>query len=132
MNIGKSGALLVLALLAIPSTALAQTTSDSKGADTKGSGVTSVMKDAALTAKVKAALIREKDVKATAINVDTDNGVVTLRGKAGSGAESERAASVARSVEGVLSVKNEIQVGTTGARSDEYTGKDAAKGSSSK
>ena len=45
------------------------------------------------------------------IDVDTNNHVVTLRGTVASEAARTRAASLAKQVEGVKSVKNELKVG---------------------
>lgn len=54
---------------------------------------------------------KDKGVSAMNINVDTDNkGVVTLKGNAKSKDEAAKAESIAKSVQGVTSVKNEIQV----------------------
>lgn len=66
--------------------------------------------DATITTKVKAELAREKDVSATRIHVDTDNGVVKLSGIARSRQEADRAASIAKGTKGVVSVDNNIQV----------------------
>jgi hyperosmotically inducible protein len=75
--------------------------------------------DAAITTKVKAALAKEKDVSATRINVDTDaSGVVTLRGNVRSQAEADRAMQVARGVDGVKSVNNQMQVNANTAATD--------------
>jgi hyperosmotically inducible protein len=68
--------------------------------------------DAAITTKIKADYAKDKDVSAMKIHVDTDNkGVVKLTGTAKSKAEADKAESIAKSVKGVTSVKNEIKVG---------------------
>ena len=70
--------------------------------------------DATVTAKVKAALLQAPDVKGTDINVDTVNGTVTLKGSVETQAQSDRAASIARGIEGVKDVQNTLTVkGTT-------------------
>ena len=66
--------------------------------------------DAAITGKVKTALIGDPDVKALVIDVDTKNGVVTLSGSADTPAHSEKATTVAQGVEGVKSVENHLTV----------------------
>ena len=67
--------------------------------------------DAAITAKVKAAFAKDKQVSALLINVDTDNkGAVTLKGSVKSKEEAAKAESIAKGVAGVTSVKNQIQV----------------------
>ena len=67
--------------------------------------------DATITAKINAEFAKDRQVSALNINVDTDDGGnVTLRGQAGSTAEADRAAALARSVKGVTSVTNNIEV----------------------
>jgi len=82
--------------------------------DAKGGGSVSRedMSDATITAKVKSALAADVGLKTvTGINVDTDNGgVVTLKGKVDSADMKKRAEQVAKKVNGVKSVKNELQV----------------------
>jgi len=69
------------------------------------------VKDSIITAKIKAQMAKDKQVKATRIKVDTDsNGVVQLSGYAGSQAEADKAVSIAQSVKGVVSVRNDIKV----------------------
>ena len=66
--------------------------------------------DAAVTAKVKSALLADDQVKGLQINVDTSNGTVTLSGTAKSANEKQRAEQVATAVEGVRGVQNRISV----------------------
>jgi len=66
--------------------------------------------DAAITAKVKTALIAEPGLKALQINVDTANGVVTLSGAVDSSTNLDRATQVAQAVQGVKSVDNRLTV----------------------
>jgi osmotically-inducible protein OsmY len=66
--------------------------------------------DKSLTASVKAALLRDDQVKAMKINVDTYNGVVTLTGFADSAEMRERAEKIAGQVPGVKDVKSAIHV----------------------
>jgi osmotically-inducible protein OsmY len=60
--------------------------------------------DGALTARVKAALVAADDVPATAINVDTTRGRVSLTGRVANQQQKDRAVRAARGVEGVQSV----------------------------
>jgi len=69
-----------------------------------------VVEDATLTAKVKAALHAEKDVKSRAIDVETFQGKVVLKGAVPDRRQAELAAQVARSIEGVKSVENRLTV----------------------
>jgi hyperosmotically inducible protein len=66
--------------------------------------------DAWITTKTKLALMTSKDVSATAINVDTVDGVVTLHGKVTSTDEKARAESEAKKIDGVREVRNLLQV----------------------
>jgi len=70
-------------------------------------------KDSWLTTKVKSALAADVGLKTlTGINVDTAGSVVTLKGSVDTTANKSRAEQVARAVEGVSSVKNELIVQT--------------------
>jgi osmotically-inducible protein OsmY len=66
--------------------------------------------DAALTARVKSALINEPGVKSTQINVETFRGTVSLSGFVDSEAMAHKAVNVAEQVRGVRSVKNDMRV----------------------
>jgi hypothetical protein len=70
--------------------------------------------DAALTAKVKTALIADPDVKALQIDVDTKNGVVSLNGTADQRANAEKAVSIAKGIDGVKSVEDHLSVKSSG------------------
>lgn len=72
-----------------------------------------VMDDAGITAKVKAALLAEKGVNGTDINVDTAQGTVTLSGKVPDQSQVERATQVTQSVDGVKSVANKLTAGAS-------------------
>lgn len=66
--------------------------------------------DAWITMKVKGALAFHRNVSALATEVTTDNGGVTLTGKADSDAERQLATEYAKDVEGVRSVRNQMTV----------------------
>jgi hyperosmotically inducible protein len=66
--------------------------------------------DAAVTARVKSALAGTRGTKALKTNVTTREGTVTLTGTARSESERELAEEVAKGVNGVKSVDNQIQV----------------------
>lgn len=66
--------------------------------------------DAWITTKVKSDLLATKDVSGTAVEVDTVDGKVTLRGTVKTQAEADKAVSVAKGIKGVTDVKSEIQV----------------------
>ena len=61
-----------------------------------------------LTARVKSVLLADAQVKGTKIDVDTNNGVVTLQGNVSSPSEKSRAEQLAQQVEGVKEVHNNL------------------------
>ena len=67
-----------------------------------------VVDNAALTAKVKAALIADDQVKGTQINVDSSAGTVKLTGTVDTPAQVTRAVEVAKGVQGVQKVENNL------------------------
>jgi osmotically-inducible protein OsmY len=71
--------------------------------------------DGTLTAKVKAALLADPDVKGLQIDVDSRDGAVTLSGSLDSAANVARAQSIARATDGVKSVENRLTVRPAGA-----------------
>jgi len=73
--------------------------------------------DAALTARVKAALLDDEAVKGTEFNVDVYKGRVTLSGLAQDDSEARRAEEIARQTPGVKSVESAIRVADAGAAS---------------
>lgn len=81
-----------------------------EAAERAGDRTTRVASDGRITAKVKAGLVSHPDLKGTDITVDTDGGVVMLSGFVESKAEADKAATVAKSVDGVTSVKNSLKV----------------------
>ncbi len=66
--------------------------------------------DKVITAKVKAALIEDPGVKALQIHVETYEGVVQLSGFVDNPDQISRATDIAKGVEGVKSVKNDLIV----------------------
>lgn len=72
--------------------------------------------DAWITAKTKISLMTNEGVAdAAAINVDTNEGVVTLHGKVATANEKARAEEITRGIDGVKSVHNVLQVVPRGA-----------------
>jgi hyperosmotically inducible protein len=103
-------AALALALAACASDRSSSTRSSSGGTSTS-SEIKQDAKDSWLTTKVKSALAADVGLKTlTGINVDTTGSVVTLKGSVDTAANKSRAEQVARGVEGVSSVKNELTV----------------------
>lgn len=72
--------------------------------------VGSYIDDTGITSLVKSRFFEDKDVAGSSISVETLNGTVLLSGFAKSTLERNKAGSIARSVKGVTSVRNEIVV----------------------
>jgi hyperosmotically inducible protein len=72
--------------------------------------------DSWLTSKAKIALFSDDRVKGSQVKVETKDGVVHLRGKVDSAEAKAAATSVAQGIDGVKSVKNDLQVVSPGAR----------------
>jgi hyperosmotically inducible protein len=66
--------------------------------------------DAALTASVKSTLVADKAANLTRIDVDTNNGVVSLNGVVDSAQQKARAEELARRVNGVRGINNNLQI----------------------
>jgi len=66
--------------------------------------------DSVITTKVKAAIFNEPSLKVFQINVETFKGEVQLSGFVDSAQSAAKAGEVARSVQGVVSVKNNLIV----------------------
>ena len=66
--------------------------------------------DAGITTAIKGRYVESKSVDAASIGVETLNGTVMLSGFAKTAAEKSTAESIARGVNGVKAVKNEIAV----------------------
>ncbi len=68
--------------------------------------------DAWITTKTKLSLLTTEGVSGTAIHVDTVLGKVTLHGKVRSAEEKAKAESIAKKIDGVLEVRNLLQIVT--------------------
>jgi osmotically-inducible protein OsmY len=76
----------------------------------KHEGTGEYVDDTVITTKVKTAIFREPTLKSAEINVETFKGVVQLSGFVSSSDAEKTAVSVARNVEGVKSVKNDMRL----------------------
>jgi osmotically-inducible protein OsmY len=72
--------------------------------------------DSWLTAKTKIALYADDRIKGGQVSVETVNGAVSLRGKVDSDTAKAAAATVAQGIDGVKSVRNDLQVVPPGDR----------------
>ena len=74
--------------------------------------------DTWLWIKTRFDLAAADDLRDSTINVDVDNDVVTLSGTVASAAQKTRAEAVAKSVEGVKSVRNQLKVEAANANAN--------------
>lgn len=79
--------------------------------DTIGSG----LKDGWLWTKTKGSLAAVDDLRDSTINVDVDNGVITLRGTVANAAQKAAAVKAANGIEGKTSVKDQLKVAADGS-----------------
>ena len=79
------------------------------GSDTRSS-TGEYLDDTAITTRVKAAILNDGDLRSSEINVETFRNVVQLSGFVSSQAEIDAAVNLARSVSGVESVQNNMQL----------------------
>jgi osmotically-inducible protein OsmY len=76
--------------------------------------------DAAITTKVKAALLSDSQLKqATKVSVETNQGIVQLTGSVDSKSQESEAVSAANKVDGVKSVKDLLSVKSSTQQQDE-------------
>lgn len=78
------------------------------GTDERPIGV--ISEDIAITTSVKAALIKDEQIEAFDINVDTYRSVVTLHGHVKNSSQLNRAIQLARTVKGVKNVISKLAV----------------------
>lgn len=117
-HFGISASIIAAALVAAP-IAHAQSTTDKvqqKLEDT-GSEIKGAARDAKvglgdswITAKTKIALLADERVKGRQVSVETANAVVALRGKVDSVEAKSAAESIAKGIDGVRRVRNDLQV----------------------
>ena len=103
--------ILAVGLAACDRSNLAESTG--KKADQAAEKAGEAIDDAAITTKVKAAVLAEPGLKVLQISVDTTKGVVTLSGSVDSQLNSDRAKEIAGAVAGVKEVENRLVVKAT-------------------
>jgi len=111
-------ALLAAVLLAVPLSAGAQSKMDKAQEKVKETAqdVKGVGSDSWITSKTKIALFADDRVKGREVSVETVHGDVFLRGKVDSEEAKAAAMDVAKGIEGVKNVKNDLQVVAPSAR----------------
>ena len=92
--------------------AAACTTSEEKAgpAESTAANAGRVVDDSVITGKVKAALVADPTTKAHQISVETFKGVVQLSGFVDTSEARSRATQVAKGVDGVKNVKNDLEL----------------------
>ena len=102
MNIRNALTAIVAAVVVLSASGCAVT----RGQQTTGAYVD----DSVITTQIKSRMLEDKNVAGTSISVETLNGTVMLSGFAKSAMERSTAERIARDVNGVKSVKNEITI----------------------
>ena len=100
--------------MAIESTRTAIDEAGQKSAQAVGKAASAVIEtskgapDAAITASIKTDLLKDPDLSALKIEVETNQGIVTLNGVAPNEAAAGRAARIAGAIAGVKEVRNHV------------------------
>ena len=81
--------------------------------------------DGWLWTKTRAALAATDDLRDSTVNVDVDNAAVTLSGTVANQAQKTKAEQVAKGVDGVKSVRNNLTVSATGGNANQNTNRSA-------
>ena len=79
-------------------------------ADSTAAKAKTYASDTAITTELKAKFLAEKGLDSMDIKVETNKGVVTLRGQVLKESQSRTAEKIARNIKGVRGVKNKISV----------------------
>jgi len=112
----------IAAMVLVAGPAYAQTSADKPTMKEKVEQKTEQAKagrsDSWVTSKTKIALFADDRVKGRQIHVETKDGVVMLRGKVDSAEAKSAALEIAKGIEGVKNVKNELQVVAPSKRSE--------------
>jgi hyperosmotically inducible protein len=105
-----AGVVMGLALAAAPVWVSAADDTKKSGEKSTTESVKTNVSDSWITAKTKIALMADSRVSGSSVNVETQKGMVYLRGKVDNDGAKSAAEEVARGVEGVQAVRNELQV----------------------
>ena len=107
-----------IASVVAPAASIAQSTTEKMEQKVKGAAqdAKTEISDSWLTAKTKIALFADDRIKGGQVSVETIKGEVSLRGKVDSQEAKAAAGSVAKTVDGVKSVRNDLEVVSPGDR----------------
>ncbi len=112
----------IAAMVLVAGPAYAQTSADKptmkEKVEQKTEQAKAGMSDSWVTSKTKIALFADDRVKGRQVHVETKDGVVMLRGKVDSAEAKSAALEIAKGIEGVKNVKNELQVVAPSKRSE--------------
>jgi len=112
----------IAAMVLVAGPAYAQTSADKptmkEKVEQKTEQAKTGMSDSWVTSKTKIALFADDRVKGRQVHVETKDGVVMLRGKVDSAEAKSAALEIAKGIEGVKNVKNELQVVAPSKRSE--------------
>lgn len=86
-----------------------------------GSKIGTGANDLWLWTKTRAALLATDDLRESTINVDVENGAVTLRGTVGSAAQKTAAVNAAKGVEDVTKVNDQLKVDASDSMTNQAT-----------
>jgi hypothetical protein len=87
-----------------------------------GSTIGSGLNDGWIWTKTKSALATSNDLRDSTINVDVDNGVITLRGSVATPAQKTAAETAAKGIEGQKGIKNQLTVNANDSLPNQMTG----------
>lgn len=79
-------------------------------ARTDGSKIGQGVDDSWIWAKTRAALATAGDLRDSTINFDVENSVITLKGTVSSKAQKEKAAEIAKNIDGVKQVRDLLKI----------------------
>ena len=85
----------------------------------RGKTAGEIMADSTITATVQSKLTADRDSNFSRVDVDTENGIVSLSGVVHSAEQKAHAEALARQVKGVTRVDNHLQIQRQGAKPGE-------------
>ena len=101
---------------AVPPMASARNT-DQATTEQRGAQARAALKDAWIDGRLEATFLFNEHLNSFDITTDVENGIVRLEGAVESGVERDLAGEIAKSIDGVKGVENELKVDDSGIRS---------------
>ena len=109
-KVDQAGAAVASAGASISNTTSATVDKAGTAVFTKVDQVGAIVEDSAITASIKADLLKDPGLSALAIEVNTVKGEVTLKGEVSTEARKQRAEGISRHIVGVRKVTNQLKV----------------------